>query len=94
MLKNACADANKSGTVFLQRMLNYVLAITPSSLIAICGSSDLYYRAISFAGEIPCLYYMASSQHCVIQGCVFIALIRVQLISLLTSYLLLLAYLF
>jgi len=52
--KNVCADAKKSRTVFLRRMLNYVLAIAPSSLIAVCGSSDLYYRAISFAGEFPC----------------------------------------
>jgi tyrosine-specific transport protein len=60
---NVCADVKKSRTVFLRMMLTHILAIAPSSLIAICGSSDLYYRAISFAGEFPCtlLYGLLSA---------------------------------
>jgi tyrosine-specific transport protein len=41
-------------TNFVRRVIIHTLAIAPSSLIALRGSGDLYYRATSFAGEFPC----------------------------------------
>ena len=41
-------------TNIVRRMCTHTLAIAPSALVALYGSSDLYYRATSFAGEFPC----------------------------------------
>ena len=40
--------------VFFRGVFIHALAIAPSAFIALRGSSDLYYRATSFAGEFPC----------------------------------------
>jgi len=37
-----------------RKMCTHALAIIPSAYFAISGSKDLYYKATSFAGELPC----------------------------------------
>ena len=46
---------HKSEASIVRRICSHTLAIAPSSaLVVLYGSSDLYYRATSFAGEFPC----------------------------------------
>ncbi|KAL7532283.1 hypothetical protein ACHAXR_008424 [Thalassiosira sp. AJA248-18] len=37
-----------------RKLVTHILAVAPSAVIALCGSSELYYRATSFAGTFPC----------------------------------------
>ena len=37
-----------------RKIITHTLAVAPSAVIALSGSSNLYYRATSFAGEFPC----------------------------------------
>jgi len=37
-----------------RKLITHALAVAPSTAIAMRGSSNLYYRATSFAGEFPC----------------------------------------
>lgn len=37
-----------------RKIYTHALAIIPSLYVAINGSTDLYYKATSFAGELPC----------------------------------------
>mmetsp|Transcript_8925 Transcript_8925/g.21663 ORF Transcript_8925/g.21663 Transcript_8925/m.21663 type:complete len:523 (-) Transcript_8925:33-1601(-) len=52
-------EGNSSGALtnesnIYRRAITHTLAIAPSAIIAIGGSSELYYKATSFAGEFPC----------------------------------------
>ena len=49
--QNATVDQTIS---FMRNVTTHVLAIVPSTVIALLGSSQLYYHATSFAGEFPC----------------------------------------
>lgn len=47
-------DNNNQKMSILRKLTTYTLAVAPSTAIALLGSSQLYYRATSFAGEFPC----------------------------------------
>jgi len=47
-------DNDDRRAVFFRGVFIHALAIAPSAFIALRGSSELYYRATSFAGEFPC----------------------------------------
>ena len=47
-------SGDELSTSIYRRIIPLALAVAPSTAVALCGSSDLYYRATSFAGEIPC----------------------------------------
>jgi hypothetical protein len=39
-----------------RKILTHALALSPSTIVALLGSTHLYYRATSFAGEFPCTF--------------------------------------
>lgn len=47
-------ESSSASRYQFQKLVTCVFAVAPSTAIANWGSSDLYYRATSFAGEFPC----------------------------------------
>ena len=51
---NATIDNSARDNNMYRRVITHAIAILPSALVALYGSSNVYYRATSFAGEFPC----------------------------------------
>lgn len=48
------SDTANDASGIYRKIVSHTLTIAPSAIIALCGSSELYFRATSFAGEFPC----------------------------------------